>query len=158
MRLLNKRVLLLVADGVELAEYEQLRRGFEAEGAEVVATTNLEFITVESVYEGQRGRDILIDIPFEGVEEGYYDGLVLPDGYLSVSSWQEDGRVLELIRKFHRIGRPIFASGQAAGLLYEAGVLSQGVLVREGTPLTSFITQAISVLTDSNKPKYFSGY
>lgn len=143
---------MLVADGIDQQECDLLRRGFEEEGAEVFCTTHVDYVTVETVLHGARGRDLVIDLPFEAVELERFDGLILPDGYLAAMASQEDDRVIDLIQSFHEKGLPIFASGKAVDLLYRSEVLSDCVLVREGTPLTSFISQAVNVLSEGRFP------
>lgn len=149
MRLEGKELLLLVSDGVELSEYEQLRDGFLEEKAKVWTTSPQDFTTVETVQEGKRGKDILIDLPFQVVGKMRFDGLIIPDGVLSAKSMRKDSRVLELVAEFHQKGLPIFASGTAVEVLYDSKVLSQHVIVREGTPLSSFLDQAVSILGES---------
>jgi len=148
MKLMNKRILMLVADGVDQQECDLLRRGFEEEGADIFCTTHVDYVTVETVFQGKRGRDLVIDLPFEAVEMERFDGLILPDGYLAAMVSQDDDRIIALIQSFHEKGLPIFASGKAVDLLYRSEVLSDCVLVREGTPLTSFINQAVRVLSE----------
>jgi putative intracellular protease/amidase len=152
MRLINKQLLLLVADGVEQVECDQLRRGFEEEGAVVFAITNQDYVTIETVFQGKRGHDVIIDIPFEKVADSKFDGLIIPDGLIAQQAFLGDERVLRLVARLNQSGVPIFASGTASDVLTKAGVNSPTVLVREGTPLRSFITQAVGILTD--KPTY----
>ena len=149
MRLAGKQLLLLISDGVDQEEVELLRKGFEEENAVVSITSPAEYLTVESIYNGRRGKDIYIDIPFESVKSLYFDGLIIPDGLISNEKLAKNRQVLDLIKYFHLRKLPIFASGEAVQLLYESEVLSEQILVREGTPLTHFLDQAVAVLLDA---------
>jgi putative intracellular protease/amidase len=139
---------MVISDGVDRQEVEQLRFGFQDENASIVMTTPQTYITVETSEGGRRGADLTIDIPFEAVHEIDFDGLIIPDGLLSTDMLRRDVRVIDLIFRFHQKGRPIFASGNAVQLLYDSQVLSHQIVVREGTPMDTFLDQAVSVLLD----------
>lgn len=140
---------MLVADGVDQIECDQLRRAFEEEGASVFVATNQEYVTIETVFQGRRGHDIIIDLPFEAVEPRHYDGLVIPDGFLAARTFEDDERVAALVRIFHTSGRPIFASGKSSIVLEQAELNARQILIREGASLSSFITQAIAILAET---------
>jgi len=148
MRLLEKKVLVLLTDGVDHAEYAQIRKGFEREEATVMVTSPQESLSIETISGSRRGPDILVDIPFEAVEELAFDGLIIPDGILSTELMRKDVRVITMIHGFHQKQLPIFASGNAVQLLYDSQVLSEQVVVREGTPLGLFVDKAVEVLLD----------
>ena len=148
MRLMGKQLLMMVGDGVDSTEVEQLKRGFEEENAHVLLTTPQEFLTVETVAHGQRSTDLTIDLPFEAVQEYDFDGMIIPDGIIFTDMLRRDIRVIDLIALFHKKVKPIFASGNAIQLLYDSHVLSHQVVVREGTPISAFLDQAVGVLLD----------
>ena len=145
---MGKQLLMVISDGVDRQEVEQLRLGFHDENATIIMTTPQTYITVETSDRGRRGADLTIDIPFEAVHEIDFDGLIIPDGLLSTDMLRRDVRVIDLIFRFHQKGRPIFASGNAVQLLYDSQVLSHQIVVREGTPMDLFLDQAVSVLLD----------
>jgi putative intracellular protease/amidase len=148
MRLMGKQLLMVISDGVDKQEVEQLRNGFTEENASIVITTPQTYVTVETSENGRRGADITIDIPFEAVHEIDFDGLVIPDGLLSTDMLRRDVRVIDLVFRFHQKGRPIFASGNAVQLLYDSQVLSHQIVIREGTTMSAFLDQAVGVLLD----------
>ncbi|MBU6389595.1 DJ-1/PfpI family protein [Patescibacteria group bacterium] len=152
MRLIGKKLLLLVTDGVDEEEFDELKEGFEAERAEVLVTTPQEFITVETVKEGKRGKDIEVDLPFEMVDSQQFDGLIIPDGLISAELLRKDMRVLNLVFMFNQQKLPIFASGSAVDVLYDSQVLSNSILIREGTPMSQFLSQAVGILLDRVAP------
>jgi putative intracellular protease/amidase len=153
MRLAGKKLLLLITDGVDETEFDQIKQGFLSENAVVYVTTPQEYLTVESVTGTRRGKDIIVDLPFEAVASSQFDGLIIPDGLLSTDRLKKDPRVLELVYTFHQRRLPIFASGLAVQLLYESQVLSEQIVVREGTPMRNFLDQAVEVLLDYEIPR-----
>lgn len=156
MRLAGKTLLMIVTDGVDQLEFLQLKRSFEDEGASVLVTTPQEYISVQAVDEGAPGIDVLIDLPFEAVEQMPFDGLVIPDGLLSSEGLRKDSRVVKVVADFHQQKLPIFASGNAVQVLYDSKVLTDHVVVREGTPLHSFVDKAVGVLLDHRPQAYRS--
>ena len=151
MRIPNRKLLMIVADGIDQLECDQLRMGFEDEGARILAATPGEYISVETVVGNRQGKDILIDLPFETIVLERFDGLIIPDGLLSSAAFSEDDAIIDLVQRFHEHGLPIFASGRAVEVLYRSRVLSQCVLVREGEPISSFVDQAVRVLLDTSE-------
>ena len=154
MRLIGKQILLLVSDGVDQGEVEQLRQAFEREDALVLVSCPHDAVVVETVYNGRRGKDIAIDVPLEVAAEVAFDGLVIPDGLLSSLSLRRDRRVVDLVAYFHQRRLPIFASGNAVEILYESQVLFQQIVVREGSPLSLFVEKAVGVLLDKPSAPY----
>ena len=148
MRLIGKHILMIVTDGVDRDEYVQLKEGFESEQATVIVTSPQNYLTVETIQDGRRGEDILIDVPFDALEGIQFDGLVIPDGILSSDFLKKDKRVLHMVLQFHKKRLPIFASGNAVQVLYETQVLFSQVVVRESTPLPQFLDKAVEVLLD----------
>lgn len=151
MRLPNRKLLMIVADGVDQLECDQLRIGFEDEGARLFCATPGEYIAVETIAGNRRGKDILIDVPFEMILLERFDGLIIPDGLLSSAAFSENDEIIDLVQRFHEHGLPIFASGRAVEVLYRSRVLSQCILVREGEPIGVFINQAVQVLLDAGE-------
>jgi putative intracellular protease/amidase len=149
MKLVGKKLLMLVSDGVEQQEFEELKNGFEKEMAEVFCTSPQEYMNVETVANFRRGKDLSIDFPIEAVEPDAFDGLIIPDGLLSVDLLRRDHRVIELVRNFHHLQLPVFASGRAVEILYESGTLPEQVLVRDHGPLDTFVEDAIQLLLDN---------
>jgi putative intracellular protease/amidase len=149
MKLLGKHLLLLVCDGVEEKEYAEIKRGFELESAEVFVSTPQEFMTVETVCDGRRGKDILIDFPLDAISVDAFDGLVIPDGLLSAEGMRKDIRALQLIREFYHRKLPIFASGAAVALLHETALLAENIMVREQGSVEGFVQRATELLMES---------
>jgi putative intracellular protease/amidase len=150
MKLSGKRVIMLVTDGVDYRECQQLREGFSGEGAVVTVTTPQNYLTIETVEGCRRGRDLTVDLPLSAVNPEECDGLIIPNGVLSTGLLRQDACVLQFIVSLHQRGLPIFASGESVQLLYDSHVLSRHIVVREGSgALEHFIGRAIRVLVDA---------
>ena len=143
---------MIITDGVEEEEVITLREEFERERAKLIITAPHEYLHIETVREGKRGASFLVDIPLEAVEVNQYAALVIPDGILSTELLCRDERVLDLVQTFHQNGQPIFASGAAIKLLHDCHVLSDQIVVREGSSLGAFVDKAVEVLLDSGSP------
>jgi len=150
MKLQYTILLMLISDGVDENEYTFLREAFEREGAEVLTMSALPYETIESVFCGQRGKDILVDLPLLKGYSTDFSGVVIPDGPLSVQQLAEDTMVREFIRWCHGAQKPIFASGGAAVLL-EDSETPPIVQVDAGTSLQSFLLYASDVLRGKTK-------
>lgn len=140
---------MLVSDGVEEEECKQLKEGFQKEMAEVFCVSPQEYMSVETVSNSRRGKDLNVDFPIEAVEAEAFDGLIIPDGLLSTDLLRRDDRVIDLVRNFHQLRLPVFVSGRAVEILYDSGTLPELVLVRETMPMTSFVHEAVEVLLDN---------
>jgi len=152
MKLIGKKILLMVSDGVEQDEYEMLKKRFEGEMAEVFCTSPQDYLTIESVKELRRGKDITLDFPIDAVEAEHFDALVIPDGLLSTDLLKHSEVAVDLVKQFHSLRKPIFASGRAVELLLESNALPDPIMVREETPLPLFIDQAIEMLLTEPTP------
>ena len=116
--MMKKRVLCLVADGVEELELvvpvDVLRRA----GAEVVLAVVGEGIHVT----GRNGMVLHGDMTLGEVEVGEFDLLFVPGG-AAVTVLRKDGRAAELARRFVAAGRPVAAICAGPLVLEDAGLL-----------------------------------
>lgn len=155
MKLHGKRLLMLVMDGVMYQEVRALQDGFEREYAEVFLSSPHDYLTVETVLDNKRGPDLPLDFPLVTVTPELFDGLIIPHGLLSTDLLKRESGVQELIRAFHALGLPLFASGEAVQLLYDSGVLSETILVRDASAdLGGFILKAVDILLEGKKVSY----
>ena len=145
---MGKILLIVVCDGVDREEVDMLRQGFEREHARVMVASPQEFLTVETVANGRRAQDLLVDLTFEAAQGLRFDAVLIPDGPLSTEVLRQDVRVVAFLQHCHEKGMPLFASGEAVRLLYDSGVLSERIVVREGTSLNAFFDRAVDVLLD----------
>jgi protein deglycase len=115
---MTKRVLCLVADGVEelelVAPVDVLRRA----GAEVVLAAVGEGIHVT----GRNNLVLHADHTLEAVQADDFDLLLVPGG-AAVSKLRQDGRAAALAKSFVRAGKPVAAICAGPLVLEDAGLL-----------------------------------
>lgn len=115
---MKKRVLCLLADGVEelelVAPVDVLRRA----GAHVVLATLGENAEVT----GRNGMLLRGDLPLCGLKPGDFDLLLIPGG-AAVAALRKDGRPAALARQFVEAGKPVAAICAGPLVLEDAGLL-----------------------------------
>ena len=115
---MKKRVLCLLADGVEelelVAPVDVLRRA----GAHVVLATLGETAEVT----GRNGVALRGDLPLAGLKTGDFDLLLIPGG-AAVAKLRADGRPAELASRFVSEGKPVAAICAGPLVLEDAGLL-----------------------------------
>ena len=115
---MTKRVLCLVADGVEelelVAPVDVLRRA----GAEVLLVAVGEGIHVT----GRNNIVLHADMNLEAVQTEDFDLLLIPGG-AAVAKLRQDGRPAELAKSFVRAGKSVAAICAAPLVLEDAGLL-----------------------------------
>lgn len=151
MRLAGKRLLMLVMDGVNLEDFEKLKAGFIDENAEIYLSTPQDYLTVETTSNGRRGKDILVDMPFEAIPFTRFDGLIIPSGMLSVDLLRHNKEILKLIKSFYSLKLPIFACKEAISILKDCDIIPSNILVQdELAPMESFLERAIHMMIESS--------
>jgi protease I len=131
--MLQKRILLLAGDYVEdyevMVPFQALQmvgHGIDAvcpgkKTGEFVRTAIHDF-EGDQTYSEKRGHNFTLNANFDDVQPENYDALVVPGGrapeYLRLNP-----RVLEIVRHFAEMNKPIAAICHAAQLLAAAGVL-----------------------------------
>ena len=115
---MKKRVLCLVADGVEelelVAPVDVLRRA----GAEVVLAVLKDGLEIA----GRNGLILRGDALLDDVQTEDFDLLLLPGG-AAVSVLRQDGRPAALARAFVAAGKPVAAICAGPLVLHDAGLL-----------------------------------
>jgi 4-methyl-5(b-hydroxyethyl)-thiazole monophosphate biosynthesis len=115
---MKKRVLCLLADGVEelelVAPVDVLRRA----GAEVVVAT----LDANPETAGRNGMVLRGDAALEEVATMGFDLLFIPGGP-AVTVLRQDGRAVELAKKFVAAGKPVAAICAGPLVLEDAGLL-----------------------------------
>ncbi len=115
---MKKRVLCLLADGVEelelVAPVDVLRRA----GAEVVLAT----VGVDAEVTGRNGLVLRGDAVLSALGADGFDLLLIPGG-AAVAALRKDGRPAELARHFVAVGKPVAAICAGPLVLEDAGLL-----------------------------------
>lgn len=152
MKLLGKRLALLVSDGVNYAEVRRLEDAFKLEGAEVFFTSPHEFMSIETVVKNERGPDLVIDFPLDVLNQNGFDGIIIPDGILSVDLLRREPAVRGVIQEFHKQHLLIFASGEAVQILHDSDVLDPAIVLRDSSAdIQIAVNQAVAVLLDGRQ-------
>ncbi|MBO9355102.1 DJ-1/PfpI/YhbO family deglycase/protease [Bordetella petrii] len=130
---MGKKLLMLVGDYAEDYETMVPFQTLQAVGHTVhavcpgkkagdsVATAIHDFEGAQT-YSEKRGHNFALNYDFEQADADAYDGLVIPGGrapeYLRLNE-----KVLDIVRRFDRAGKPIAAVCHGAQLLAAAGIL-----------------------------------
>ncbi len=114
----GKRFLMFVDEVYEDLElwYPKLRM-IEA-GAEVVVAGP----RTGHTYAGKHGYPCQADVTIDSVEEGDFDGLIIPGGF-APDKLRRDAKVLELTRAFHEHGKLVAHICHAGWIPISAGIV-----------------------------------
>lgn len=130
----SKRILMLVGDFVE--DYEAMvplqilqMVGHQVDTACPDKQAGSHVVTAIHDFEGhqtyseKRGHNFAITVDFDSVSSEDYDGLVIPGGR-SPEYLQLNEQVLEIVRHFSAVGKPMAVTCHGPYLLSAAGVVS----------------------------------
>lgn len=114
-----KKTAMLFAEGFEEVEaltvVDLLRRAEIV--CDIVALSGTDTVT------GSHGITVRADRAFADTNFDAYDGVLLPGGQPGTTNLAADGRVIELLRRFHDAGRLTAAICAAPTVLAKAGLL-----------------------------------
>jgi protease I len=118
MALEEKRVLILAADLFEDTELLYPLYRLREEGAEVRLAS-----PGGAAVRGKKGHGpVEVDGPVEDERAGGYDALVIPGGF-APDRLRRSQEVLDLVREFHREGKPVAFICHAGWVPISAGIL-----------------------------------
>ncbi|MCX6968388.1 MAG: type 1 glutamine amidotransferase [Verrucomicrobia bacterium] len=129
-KLINKRVAILVTDGVEQAELEGPLRGLEDEGA-IPLIVSLKPGRIQAMHHADKGEEFEVDETLDHARAQDFDALVIPGGLLNPDTLRATPAAVDFVREFANAGKPIAAICHGPWLLIEAGLV-------EGRRLTSW--------------------
>ncbi|WP_431049286.1 catalase [Roseateles sp. L2-2] len=115
--IMGRKVVILVADGVQGQPVSEVHAALFAQGAvpRYAAPRIGPVATADGV-------EIQADISLENEPGFLFDALVVPDGDAAIDGLQQDAHVFEFIRDQFRHCKPILALGQGVRLLEAAGL------------------------------------
>ena len=131
-RISEARVLIVATDGFEEWELFGPKQILEQRGAEVVLAS-LKTDPIQATVHDDPGRTIRPDLTVEQAFAEDFDALILPGGVRNPDTLRLHANVIDLIRDFDRLGKPVAAICHAPWLLIDAGVV-------RGRRLTSYET------------------
>ncbi len=130
----GRRIAIIVANGVNVAELTGFAKQLEAAGA-VPRFLGSRLGRVA----GPSGDFIEVDGTLEALPSVLFDAVVLPDGEDAVRALATDGRTLEFLKDQYRHCKPILALGASSSLLEQANIPSA---LASGKPDPGLLTAA----------------
>lgn len=120
----DKKVAVLMTDGVEQIEYTQPRRFLEGHGAEVtLVAPKAAGEVVQGFKHLTPGAHFHVDMDVRDARAQDFDALVLPGGVANPDRLRLNSDSVELIREFARLDKPIAAICHGPWTLIEACVV-----------------------------------
>ena len=116
------RVLIVATDGFEEWELFGPKQILKRRGAEVVLAS-LKTDPIQATVHDDPGRTIRPDTTVDEANADDFDALILPGGVRNPDTLRLHGNVIDLIRAFHRQGKPVAAICHGPWLLVEADLL-----------------------------------
>ncbi len=142
MRLKNKTIAILIAEGVEDLEYYVPLMRLQEEGAIVLsAATDLQTV------HGKNGLIITPDAKFEDLKANELFALVLPGGWAPDKLRRYDA-VKNLIRQMNDAGKVIGIICHGGSIVISAGIVKQGQRVTGSTGIKDDLVNAGGVWMD----------
>jgi deglycase len=137
VRIEDKRIAILAADGFEQSELMVPKQRLEEAGAKV-DIISLKTGEIWGWQDGDWGEPIAVDRTIDAVQTDEYDGLVIPGGVINPDLLRADKDAVALVRDFYEAKKPIAAVCHAPWLLVEAGLV-------KGRKMTSYNSMATDV-------------
>ena len=118
----DSKVLIVATDGFEQSELFGPREILIDRGADVkLASPKLD--PIQGTVHDDPGKSIRPDMTVENASADDFDALVLPGGVRNPDALRTNKAVIDLIRDFDRLGKPIAAICHGPWLLVEADLL-----------------------------------
>ena len=116
------RVAALAADGFEQLELTQPMDMLEKRGAKV-EVISLRPGSIKGVNLIYPGKSVDVDRTIFTANQSDYDALLIPGGYVNPDFLRQSERVLEFVREFDRLAKPIAVICHAPWVLISAGLV-----------------------------------
>ncbi|WP_243787875.1 catalase [Saccharopolyspora gloriosae] len=115
--IVSRKVAVLVSDGVDRAEVDQIRDALAERGAtaEVLGTR-------DGAVRGADESDVRVDRAIATMSSALYDGVIVPGGSASVRALSADGYTVHFVAEAFKHAKPVAASDEGLALLQRAGV------------------------------------
>ncbi len=127
----NRRVAILATDGFEQSELLEPKKALIKAGA-VVEIVSLKGTSIRGWKDGDWAHDsVTVDKHLDEVSSNDYDCLLIPGGVINPDKLRAEPEVVDFVRSFMGIGKPIAAICHGPQLLIETGLL-------KGRKMTSY--------------------
>jgi protease I len=118
----NARVLIVATDGFEEWELFGPRQLLQERGADVLLAS-LKRDPIQATIHDDAGKTIRPDLTVDQASADDFDALILPGGVRNPDQLRMHRNVIELVRAFDELGKPIGAICHGPWLLVEADLL-----------------------------------
>jgi protease I len=139
--LTGKKVAILATDGFEQDELLSPLEALKNAGADAQVISPSEEDKIKGWKHTDRGKKVKVDLPLNEARADEFDALVLPGGVMNPDHLRRDPQVLEFVKLFFEVGKPVGAICHGPWTLIDAGVV-------RGRKMTSYET----IQTDLKMP------
>jgi protease I len=116
------RVAIIATDGFEQAELTEPLKFLRESGAKV-EVVSLRPGSIQGMQHLEQGDKIDVDRLIEAVDPEDYDALVLPGGLANPDTLRQSDDVLQFVKEFNSLGKPIAAICHGPWVLISAGIV-----------------------------------
>lgn len=117
-----KKVAIVVADGFEQVELTVPRQALLAAGFAVEIVSPKSASTVQGYHHTEKGEEFPIDVALGKAKPDSYAALLLPGGVHNPDELRQNPKVLDFVRHFFAVGKPVAAICHGPWTLIDAGV------------------------------------
>jgi protease I len=118
----DKKIAIVVADGFEQVELTVPRQALLEAGFTVDIISPKSGSTVQGYNHTEKGDEFPIDVALTKARPDSYAGLVLPGGVHNPDELRHNPKVLEFVRHFFAVGKPVASICHGPWTLIDAGV------------------------------------
>lgn len=120
----DKRVAMLLTDGVEQVEYTEPRRFLEQQGARVtLVSTKPKGDQIQGFNHADKGTKFEVELDVRDARPADFDALVLPGGVANPDALRLNTEAITFIREFGREDKPIAAICHGPWTLIDADLV-----------------------------------
>lgn len=130
MKLSNKKIAVLAADGYEQSELDQPVEALKKEGA-TVEIVSLKSGEIKAMKDHEWSTTVSVDKTVSDAKADDYCGLVLPGGVINPDALRADENAVKFVKGFFDANKPVAAICHGPQTLIDADVL-------KGKKMTSF--------------------
>lgn len=128
----NKKVAILVTNGVEQVEFTKPRDALLEAGVKTTVVS-LERGEIQGMHHDQTGDRFPVDLTVDEANSKDFDALLVPGGVMNPDALRGDEKALAFTREFFQASKPVFAICHGPQVLISAGVV-------KGRTMTSYKT------------------
>jgi protease I len=143
MKLKNRKVAILVANGFEEVEFTEPKKALEEAGATVHVISPVEG-KVKAWAKKDWGNEYAVDNKLNEANAEDYDALLLPGGVMNPDNLRAEEKAVNFTKKFFEKGKPIAAICHGPWILIETGALPGRTLTSYPSIKTDLINAGVN--------------